>query len=87
MNVASTAALSADRYISAYAASKHALLGLTRAAAAETATQGVTVNAVCPGFLNTEMTVQSVARVAAATGRTPRTSARKYRAAAIRRSG
>jgi len=71
VNVASTAALSADRYISAYAASKHALIGLTRAAAAETATQGVTVNAVCPGFLNTEMTVQSIARVAAATGRTP----------------
>ena len=70
VNIASTAAVSADRYISAYAASKHALLGLTRAAAAEVATSGVTVNAVCPGFLRTEMTAQSVARVAAATGRT-----------------
>lgn len=70
VNVASTAAVSADRYIAAYAASKHALLGLTRAAAAETAASGVTVNAVCPGFLRTDMTAQSVARVAAATGRT-----------------
>jgi NAD(P)-dependent dehydrogenase (short-subunit alcohol dehydrogenase family) len=70
VNVASTAAVSADRYIAAYAASKHALVGLTRAAAAETAAQGVTVNAVCPGFLNTDMTAQSIARVAAATGRT-----------------
>ena len=70
VNIASTAAVSADRYIAAYAASKHALLGLTRAAAAETAAQGVTVNAVCPGFLNTDMTAQSIARVVAATGRT-----------------
>ena len=69
VNVASTAAVSADRYIAAYAASKHALLGLTRAAAAETAAQGVTVNAVCPGFLRTDMTAQSIARVATATGR------------------
>jgi len=69
VNIASTAAVSADRYIAAYAASKHALLGLTRAAAAETAAQGVTVNAVCPGFLRTDMTAQSIARVAAATGR------------------
>jgi NAD(P)-dependent dehydrogenase (short-subunit alcohol dehydrogenase family) len=69
VNIASTAAVSADRYIAAYAASKHALLGLTRAAAAETAASGVTVNAVCPGFLRTEMTAQSAARVAAATGR------------------
>ena len=71
VNIASTAAISADRYIGAYAASKHALLGLTRAAAAEAATSGVTVNAVCPGFLRTDMTAESVARVAAATGRTP----------------
>ena len=70
VNIASTAAVSADRYIAAYAASKHALVGLTRAAAAETASQGVTVNAVCPGFLKTDMTAQSIARIAAATGRT-----------------
>jgi NAD(P)-dependent dehydrogenase (short-subunit alcohol dehydrogenase family) len=70
INIASTAAVSADRYIAAYAASKHALVGLTRAAAAETASHGVTVNAVCPGFLKTDMTAQSIARVASATGRT-----------------
>ena len=70
VNVASTAALSSDRYIAAYAASKHAMLGLTRTAASEVASRGVTVNAICPGFLATEMTEQSVARIVAATGRT-----------------
>lgn len=69
VNIASTAALSSDRYIAAYAASKHALLGLTRSAAAEVAAHGVTVNAICPGFLATDMTDQSVARIMAATGR------------------
>jgi NAD(P)-dependent dehydrogenase (short-subunit alcohol dehydrogenase family) len=69
VNIASTAALSGDRYICAYAASKHALVGLTRSAAAEVAAHGVTVNAICPSFLATEMTEQSVARIVAATGR------------------
>jgi NAD(P)-dependent dehydrogenase (short-subunit alcohol dehydrogenase family) len=69
VNIASTAALSGDRYVSAYAASKHALLGLTRSAAAEVASHGITVNAICPGFLATDMTEQSVARIVAATGR------------------
>jgi NAD(P)-dependent dehydrogenase (short-subunit alcohol dehydrogenase family) len=69
VNIASTAGLSGDRYISAYAASKHALVGLTRAAAAETAPYGVTVNAVCPGYLATEMTDASVGRIVEATGR------------------
>lgn len=70
INIASTAGLTPDRYIAAYAASKHALVGLTRAAAAEAAPHGVTVNAICPGFLATGMTEQSVARIVAATGRT-----------------
>ena len=69
VNIASTAGLAGDRYIAAYAASKHALLGLTRAAAAETAARGVTVNAVCPGYVATEMTEASVTRIAGATGR------------------
>jgi NAD(P)-dependent dehydrogenase (short-subunit alcohol dehydrogenase family) len=69
VNVASTAALSGDRYIAAYAASKHALVGLTRCAAVEVAMRGVTVNAVCPGFVATDMTEQSLARIVAATGR------------------
>lgn len=71
VNIASTAGLSGDRYISAYAASKHALVGLTRAAAAETAAYGVTVNAICPGYLATGMTDASVARIVEATGRSP----------------
>ncbi|MGH9346951.1 MAG: SDR family NAD(P)-dependent oxidoreductase [Vicinamibacterales bacterium] len=70
VNVASIAGLTADRYIAAYAASKHALLGLTRAAAAEAAAHGVTVNAVCPGYLATDMTRESVARIVRTTGRT-----------------
>lgn len=70
VNVASVAGLRGDRYIAAYAASKHALVGLTRSAAAEAAPHGVTVNAVCPGYLATEMTEASVARIMTATGRT-----------------
>jgi NAD(P)-dependent dehydrogenase (short-subunit alcohol dehydrogenase family) len=69
VNIASTAALSSDRYISAYSASKHALVGLTRSAAAEVAAQGITVNAICPSFLATDMTEQSLARIVSATGR------------------
>ena len=70
VNVASIAGLTADRYIAAYAASKHALMGLTRAAAAEAAPHGVTVNAVCPGYLATDMTRESVERIMRTTGRT-----------------
>ncbi len=69
VNVSSVAGLSAQRYISAYAASKHALIGLTRAAAAESAGSGVTVNAVCPGFADTAMTDRSVSNVMRQTGR------------------
>lgn len=69
VNVASTAALRGDRYIAAYAASKHAVLGLTRSVAAEVASAGVTVNAVCPGYLDTGMTRESVARIVEKTGR------------------
>lgn len=69
VNVASTAGLMADRYISAYAASKHALVGLTRAAAAEAAGRGITVNAVCPGYVRTDMTKQTLARIMQRTGR------------------
>jgi NAD(P)-dependent dehydrogenase (short-subunit alcohol dehydrogenase family) len=70
VNVVSVAGLSADRYMAAYAASKHAMMGLTRAAAAESAPHGVTVNAVCPGYLATDMTRETIARIVQATGRT-----------------
>lgn len=70
VNVASVAGLHGARYIAAYAASKHALIGLTRAAAAEVAGGGVTVNAVCPAYVDTAMTDESVARIVEKTGRT-----------------
>ena len=69
VNVASMAALGGAPYIAAYAASKHALLGLTRAAAAETAGRGVTVNAVCPGFVATDIVWDSARRIADKTGK------------------
>jgi NAD(P)-dependent dehydrogenase (short-subunit alcohol dehydrogenase family)/enamine deaminase RidA (YjgF/YER057c/UK114 family) len=70
VNVASTAGLSGGKYLAAYSAAKHALVGLTRSAAAEVAGTGVTVNAVCPNFVDTEMTAETVARIVAKTGRT-----------------
>ncbi len=69
VHIASTAALKGYPYVSAYVAAKHALLGLTRALAQEVATRGVTVNAVCPGFTETDIVAESVARIVARTGR------------------
>lgn len=69
VNVASVAGLAGARYIAAYAASKHAVIGLTRSVAAEVADRGVTVNAVCPGYVDTPMTAESVRRISAKTGR------------------
>ena len=69
VNVASTAGLKGYAYISAYCAAKHALVGLTRALAAETAARGVTINAVCPGYTDTDLVRASIERVAAKTGR------------------
>lgn len=68
VNIASTAARTGNRYVSAYAASKHAVLGFTRCVAAELAEAGVTVNAVCPGYVDSDMTRQTVERIVAKTG-------------------
>ncbi len=70
VTVASTAGKAGARYTAAYAASKHAAVGLMRAVAAEVAGTGVTANAVCPTFVRTEMTERSTARIAETTGRT-----------------
>jgi len=69
VNLASTAGLTGAKYLAAYTAAKHALVGLTRSTAAEVAGTGVTANAVCPGFVDTEMTAETVARIVAKTGR------------------
>ncbi|SHG61695.1 SDR family NAD(P)-dependent oxidoreductase [Streptoalloteichus hindustanus] len=67
--VASTAGRVGTRYTTAYTASKHAAVGLVRAAAAEVAGSGVTVNAVCPTFVRTDMTRRAVRRIVETTGR------------------
>jgi len=69
VNVASTAGQKGYAYASAYAAAKHGVIGLTRSLALETARAGVTVNAVCPGYTDTELLRASVARIVERTGR------------------
>jgi 3-hydroxybutyrate dehydrogenase len=68
VNIASIAGKTGYTYIAAYAASKHGLLGLTKCAALEAASRGVTVNAVCPGYVDTPMTDVSITRIVEKTG-------------------
>jgi 3-hydroxybutyrate dehydrogenase len=68
VNLASIAGKTGYPYIAAYAASKHGVLGLTKVAALEAAERGVTVNAVCPGYVDSPMTDTSVARIVEKTG-------------------
>jgi NAD(P)-dependent dehydrogenase (short-subunit alcohol dehydrogenase family) len=69
INIASTAGVAGYAYITTYCAAKHGMIGLTRALAIETARTGVTVNAVCPGYVDTEMTAQTIANIVSKTGR------------------
>lgn len=69
INVASVAGLVGHAYTSAYCASKHALIGMTRSVALEVAEKGITVNAICPGWVGTRMVDEAVERIARTTGR------------------
>lgn len=69
VNIASTAGLKGLAYCAAYCAAKHGLIGLTRALAAELATKPVTVNAICPGYVDTGMTEQTLRTIMNRTGR------------------
>ena len=70
VNIASVASLRGFQYGSSYCASKHAVLGMTRALALEVATQGITVNAVCPGYVDTDIVRTAIAGIVSKTGRT-----------------
>lgn len=69
INVASIAGKTGAPYIAAYSASKHGVMGLTRSIALEVAAAGITVNAICPGYVDTEMVSRGVEQITTKTGR------------------
>ena len=69
INIASIAGKTGAPYIAAYAASKHGVMGLTRSLAIEVGSSGVTVNAICPGYVDTEMVSRGIERITTRTGR------------------
>lgn len=71
INIASNAGVSGYGYTAAYCAAKHAMVGFTRALAIDLARTGVTINALCPGWVHTKMSDEAVARIAEKTGRSP----------------
>jgi 3-hydroxybutyrate dehydrogenase len=80
INMASLAGRVGGAYISAYSASKHGVLGFTRSVALEVATRGITVNAICPGYVETDMSRAAVTRIARTTGRTEQEALKKLEA-------
>ena len=68
INIASIAGKTGAPYIAAYSASKHGVLGLTRSAALEVAAKGITVNAICPGYVDTDMTTRGIENITRRTG-------------------